>query len=148
MSDSDNLVPERERELGRRDWLMIYSPMAIGTVLALSLVIAIAVLGFQRGNLSGDPASVWGDAAAIIVLVEVTVMLVVVLALTVALCALFFWLYVNIHPPLRAGQELSGRIALQADSVASRLVEVFAKPSLIIARVRAVLDFIRRQNVR
>ena len=89
-------------------------------------------------NLATDPASVWGDAAAIIVALQVGVICLVVLVLMGALCGLFIWLIIKLDPLLRRGQEITERVNYRVDLVANRVVERLIKLNALGARVRGI----------
>jgi NADH:ubiquinone oxidoreductase subunit 6 (subunit J) len=137
-------LTERDRELRRREWLMIYLPLFVGVVLALSLVITISILGLTEVNLGSDPASVWGDTAAIVVSLEVAVISLAFLAVLVLLCALVIWLIAKAHPLLKRGQEITGQVSQKVDELADTLVTAFIKPYSLSARMRAIGLLFRR----
>lgn len=141
MTDNETTPNERDRELRRREWLRIYLPVLLGAVLATALIAVIASIGLKRENLAADPASVWGDAAAIIVAVQVGVICLVVLGLTGALCALLIWLIIKLDPPLRRGQEITELVNYRVDQIANRVVERFIKMNSLGARVRGIRQF-------
>jgi len=147
MTENQKKRTERDRLLSRRDWLMIYLPLGVGLVLFLALLITLSVLGFQEANLGGDPASAWGDTAAIIVILEVMVISLFPLILLVGLCALFFWLFIKSQPVLRRGQEITEQIYLKVDQSTDAMVTSLIKPYLFFARVRAISGLLRRKDV-
>lgn len=141
MTDDETTPNERDRELHRREWLRIYLPVLLGAVLATALIVVIAVIGFKPENLAADPASVWGDTAAIIVALQVGIVCLVVLALIGALCALFIWLIVKLDPLLRRGQEITEMVNSRVDLVANRVVDRLIKMNSLGARVRGIRQF-------
>ncbi|NOR81991.1 MAG: hypothetical protein GQ526_00675 [Ardenticatenales bacterium] len=138
MTDNKTTPNERDRELRRREWLRIYLPVLLGAVLATAMIVVIASIGLKGENLATDPASVWGDAAAIIVALQVGVICLVVLVLIGALCALLIWLIVKLDPLLRRGQEITERVNYRVDLVANRVVERLIKMNSLGARVRGI----------
>ena len=144
MTEKRANLTERDRELWRREWQRIYLPLIIGVVLALASVVAISILGFREMNLGGDPASVWGDTAAIIVILQAAVVSLIPLALLLALCALVIWLIIQVHPLLKRGQEITGQVRSKVDELADTLVAALIKPTLLSARVRAIKQLLRR----
>ena len=147
MTEEKAPLTEHDKGLRRRNWLMLYLPMIVGALLALALVVVIGILGFRQETVGGDPASVWGDAAAILVIIEALVVFVVPLVLLVGLCALFFWLYVKIRPLLLQGQDLSARAESKVDQATEALVTRMMKPSIASARLSALKQLLRRPHV-
>ena len=88
MSEPKTPLTDRDRQLRKRVWLGVYLPMILGGLVALGLVILVAVLGFREENVGGDPASVAGDVAAILVIAQVLLVLLLPLALLAALAYL------------------------------------------------------------
>ena len=140
-------LSERDRALRKREWLRIYIPIGMGAALALALVIVVAALGFKQGNLGGDPASAWGDAAALIVILQVMMITIPFLVLFIALCVLMFKLINWSHPLLRQGQEIAATINEKVSGASDSMVAAAIKPSLSSARMSAVIRFLRRSNV-
>lgn len=147
MTENQKNRTERDRVLHRRDWLMIYLPLGVGLALFLTLVLTLSILGFQEANVGGDPASVWGDTAAIIVILEVAVISLFPLLVLVGLCALFFWLFIKVQPALRRGQEITRQVNEKVDQSADALVAGTIKPYLFCARLRALSGVLRRKDV-
>lgn len=141
MTDNETTPNERDRELRRREWLRIYLPILLGVVLAAALIVVIASIGLERENLAADPASVWGDAAAIIVALQVGMICLVVLGLIGALCAVFIWLIIKLDPLLRRGQEITELANYRVDLIANRVVETLIKMNALGARVRGIRQF-------
>jgi hypothetical protein len=133
-----------DRELRRREWLRIYLPLLIGVVLFLAAVVALGILGFREANLGGDPASVWGDTAAIIVILQAAVIGVIPLAILIALCALIIWLIARLHPVLKRGQEITEQISSRVDRIADTLVTTVTRLHLPGARLCAIIQWLRR----
>jgi hypothetical protein len=133
-----------DSELRRREWLRIYLPLLIGAVLFLTMVVASGVLGFREANLGGDPASVWGDTAAILIIFQVAAISVVPLVALVALCALVIWLMARLHPVLRQVQgiteQIDERVGRLADTLVTRVIRLHS-PS---ARLGAIRQWLRR----
>ena len=147
MTEKKEPRTERERQLLRREWLMVYLPMILGALLVLTLVILIAVLGLKQENLAGDPASAWGDATAIIVLIQVMLISLFPLILLVALCVLLFWLFIKVQPILQRIQEIVGMVQEKVDQAGDKVTGSLTKPYSTAARIRAFSQFIRRSNV-
>jgi hypothetical protein len=147
MSEPKTPLTDRDRQLRKRVWLGVYLPMILGGLVALGLVILVAVLGFREENVGGDPASVAGDVAAILVIAQVLLVLLLPLALLAALAYLSFRLIRGVHPLLKRGQELTERVLVQAtrltDSLAGALIRVDAQA----ARWQVVKRYLRRSNV-
>ncbi len=146
MAESKIPLSERDRELRKREWLTIYLPVLLGAVAVVALIIVVAIPGFAPGNLGDDPASVAGDTAAIIVLLQALVLGLFPLAILIALCALFIWLYIKIHPILKRGQEITKQMNLKVDQVADSLVSKFYGPFSLGARLRLIKQVIRRSS--
>lgn len=144
MTQNRKNLTERDNELRRREWLAIYLPLAVGVLLFLALVATISILGFQEAKLGDDPASVWGDTAAIIVIIEVAAISLLPLVTLIALCALVIWLMVRAQPILRRGQEITGEVSRRVDEAADKLVAVCTKPYLLSARWRVTRQLFRR----
>ena len=138
MTEESSGLTERGRELRRREWLTIYLPLIIGAVLLLALVVTISIEGFKKANLGTDPASAWGDTAAIIVMIQIAAISLFPLAILIALCALVIWLIDRVPPVLMQGQEFTEQVRNRVDGVADRLVTATIKPYLMGARVRAI----------
>ncbi len=147
MTENKKARTERDRVLYRRDWLMIYLPLGVGLALFLALVLTLSILGFKEENLGGDPASAWGDTAAIIVILEAAVISLFPLLILIGLCALFFWLFIKVQPLLRRGQEITGGISETVDRSADALIAGVIKPYSFCARLRAIIGFLRRKDV-
>lgn len=143
----EKVLSVRDRELLKKQWLMIYLPMILGLLLVIAFITVLAVPGFKSQNLGGAPLSNWGDASAILVIVQFALASLVPLALLVALCALFFYLYIKIQPVLKQGQKYASLANEKTDQAAYRLISVFFKPYAFSARVRTFLKFLRRSNV-
>ncbi len=141
MTNNETTPNNRDRELRRREWLRIYLPLLLGAVLATAGIVIIASIGFERENLAADPASVWGDAAAIIVAIQFGMISLVALVLIGALCALFIWLIIRLNPLLRRGQEITELANYRVDLVANRVVESLIKMNSLGARVRGIWQF-------
>jgi len=135
---------QMDTELRRREWLRIYLPLLFGVVLFLAVVVISGVLGFREANLGGDPASVLGDTAAILVILQVAAITVIPLAVLVALCALVMWLMARLHPVLRQGQEVSERIRKRVDRLSDTLVTTVIRLSSPGARLVAIKQWLRR----
>jgi hypothetical protein len=144
MTEKRTNLTERDHELRRREWQRIYLPLVIGVVLVLALVVATSILGFKEMNLGNDPASVWGDTAAIIVILHVAIIILIPLAILVAFCALVIWLIIRVHPLLKQGQEITGQVSNKVDELADTLVAALIKPTLLSARVRVIKQLLRR----
>ena len=144
MTQNRKDLTERDHELRRREWLAIYLPLTVGVLLFLALLATISILGFREANLGGDPASAWGDTAAVIVIVEVAAISLLPLATLVALCALVIWLIGRAQPILRRGQEITGEVSRRVDGAADKLVAVTTKPYLLSARLRVTRQLFRR----
>lgn len=147
MSEPKTPLTDRDRQLRKRVWLGVYLPVILGGLVALGLVILVAVLGFPEENVGGDPTSVAGDVAAILVIAQVLLVLLLPLALSAALAYLSFRLIRGVHPLLKRGQELTERVLLQTtrltDSLAGPLIRVDAQA----ARWQVVKRYLRRSNV-
>jgi hypothetical protein len=144
MSQNRTNLTDRDLTLRRREWLMIYIPLIFGVVLCLALVAIISALGFREPNLGSDPASAWGDTAAIIVIVEVAVISLLPLIILIALCALLVWLIIQIPPYLRQGQEITRAVSARVDEVTEKVVTAAIKPYLLSARWRVTIQLFRR----
>jgi hypothetical protein len=144
MTTKETPLNQVDRELRRREWLRIYLPLLIGVVLFLAVVATLGVLGFREANLGADPASVWGDTAAIIVILQAAVIGVIPLAILIALCALIVWLMAQLHPVLRRGQEITEQISSRVDRIADRLVTTVTKLHVPGARLCAIKQWLRR----
>jgi hypothetical protein len=144
MTQNKTEFTERDLTLRRRDWLMIYLPLVFGMLLCLALVISISVLGFREANLGSDPASAWGDTAAIIVIIQAAVINLLPLIILIALCALVIWLIVRVPPLLRRGQEITGKMSAKVDETAEKMVSAVIKPYSQSARWRATKHLFRR----
>jgi hypothetical protein len=144
MTTQETPLNQVDRELRRREWLRIYLPLLIGAALFLAVAVASGVLGFREANLGGDPASVWGDTAAIFVILQVAVICVIPLAVLVALCALVIWLMARLHPVLRRGQEITEQISKRVDRVADTLVTAITRLHFPGARLGAIREWLRR----
>lgn len=144
MTEKRTNLTERDHELRRREWQRIYLPLVIGVVLVLALVVSISILGFKEMNLGDDPASVWGDTAAIIVILQVAIISLIPLAILIAFCALVIWLIIRVHPLLKRGQEITGQVSNKVDELADTLVAALIKPTLLSARVRVIKQLLRR----
>jgi len=132
-------------EMRKREWLTIYLPMALGTLLVLALVVLVAVLGFSEVSVDTNMASRVGDVAAIIVVVEAGLLSLIPLVILVACCALFFWLYIKIQPLLKQGQDITEQIGRKVDQAAGKATEqIIVKPYSWAARVQSIKQFIRR----
>ena len=147
MTDEKKPLTERDRALRKRQWLVLYLPMILGLILVLALVIVIAVQGFREQNLGQDPASAWGDAAAIIVIIQAMLVSLIPLVLFVALCALFIWLYIKLRPVLQRGQEITEMVYEKTEETTGRLADTLTSPYSFGARVSAFFRFFRRSNV-
>ena len=147
MTEEKAPLTEHDRGLRRRNWLMLYLPMLVGALLAVALVIVIGILGFRQGNVGGDPASVWGDAAAILVSIEALIVFLIPLALLLGLCALFFWMYIKVRPLLLRGQDLTTQVENKVDQATEALVTRVMKPSIACARLSALKQLLRRIHV-
>jgi hypothetical protein len=123
---------------------MIYLPLVFGMLLCLALVVSISILGFREANLGSDPASAWGDTAAIIVIIQAAVINLLPLIILIALCALVIWLIVRVPPLLRRGQEITGKMNAKVDETAEKMVSAVIKPYSLSARWRATKQFFRR----
>jgi hypothetical protein len=135
---------ERDRQLKKRQWLALYLPIMVSVALGLTAVTLVAVLGLKAGNLGGDPASAWGDAAAVLVVLQVAMLGLVLLVLLVSLCALFFWLYGKTRPVLHGGQDFALVVSQRVEKPAGRLVGLLARPYSLGARVRTLTQWLRR----
>ncbi len=144
MTTQETPLNQVDRELRRREWLRIYLPLLIGAALFLAAVVASGVLGFREANLGGDPASVWGDTAAIFVILQVAVISVIPLAVLIALCALVIWLMAQLHPILRRGQGVTEQISQRVDRVADTLVRAIIRLHFPGARLGAIREWLRR----
>ncbi len=144
MTQNRTKLTERDLTLRRREWLMIYLPLVFGVLLCLALVATISVLGFREPNLGSDPASAWGDTAAIIVIIEVAVISLLPLIILIALCALVIWLIVRVPPLLQRGQEITGVMSSKVDQVTEKMVAATIKPYSQSARWRVTKQLFRR----
>ncbi|MBU0705436.1 MAG: hypothetical protein KKC18_16420 [Chloroflexi bacterium] len=144
MTENRAASTARDRELQRRFWLSVYFPVILGGVFVVALVVVMAVLGFQQQNLGGDPVSAVGDAAAILVVIQALVLLLIPLVILVGLCAAFFWLHDQVQPVLRQGQALTSKVSQKTGHLAETLAAAVARPYLLGARLDAVRHFLRR----
>lgn len=144
MTQNKTEFTERDLTLRRRDWLMIYLPLVFGMLLCLALIVSISILGFREANLGSDPASAWGDTAAIIVIIQAAVINLLPLIILIALCALVIWLIVRVPPLLRRGQEITGKMSAKVDETADKMVSAVIKPYSLGARWRATKQLFRR----
>lgn len=147
MSNQASAHNRRDRELRRREWLMIYLPLTVGSLLALTLVVVIGIQGFRQGALGEDPASVWGDTAAIIVILEACLFGLILLIIVLAGCALVLWFIGKSQPLLKRGQDFTGVVSQKADALANRLVSSFIAACSLNARLRGLVGFRRRRDV-
>lgn len=147
MTEVESTGGRHDRRLHRREWLMIYLPLILGGAAAAALVAAIAVPGLTPSRLGRDPASVWSDAAAVLVAIEVGLLGLILLVALVASSALAFWLYREARPVLKRGHDLTATVNQRVDGAAQSLVDSFIRAHWLDSRVRGVLKFRWRRDV-
>jgi len=147
MSEFKSPLTDRDRQLRQRVWLGVYLPMVLGGLVVLGLVVVVAVFGFREQNVGGDPASVLGDVAAIIVILQVLIVLLLPLALSVALAYLSFRLVRAVHPLLKRGQELTEQVTVHVKRLMDSLAVASIRVDAQSARWQVVKRFLRRSNV-
>ncbi len=147
MTTKDPPLNRFDSELRRREWLRIYIPLLVGTVLSLAIVVLSAVLGFKGANVGGDPASVWGDTAALLVIVQVLAIGVIPLVILIALSAAIVWLIARLHPVLGQMQAISEQVRDKVAGFGDAAVAAVIKMKKPGARLRAIKQRLRRQDV-
>lgn len=133
-----------DSELRRREWLRIYVPILVGAVLCLAAVVLSGIVGYGQANGRGNPVSVWGDTAALLVMVQVAAVCVIPLALLIALCAATVWLIARLHPPLQRGREITEQIHNRVDGLGDSVVSAVTRLHLPGARFSALKQWLRR----
>jgi hypothetical protein len=148
MSEQKAPLTKRDRQLRSRVWLGVYLPMILGGLVALGLVVVVGVFGFRAENVGGDPASVAGDIAAILVIIQALIVLLVPLALSAALAYLFLRLVRGVHPLLKRGQDLAGQAAVKVEELMDSLAGAFIRVYAQSARWSAIKNYLRRSDVK
>ncbi|MBN1318820.1 MAG: hypothetical protein JXA42_25290 [Anaerolineales bacterium] len=144
---NEKLVTERERKLYKQDWLMIYLPMILGLVIVITFIVLLAIPGFQSQNLGRAPLSNWGDASAILVIIQVAIISLIPLILIVGLAVLFFYLYIKSQPLLKQAEMIFSQIFQKTDHIANQVTDTMIKPYSFCARLRTLFKYLRRPNV-
>jgi hypothetical protein len=147
MSENKTPLTKRDRQLRRRVWLGVYLPVVLGGLVALALVVLVAVFGFRTENLGDDPASVASDVAAILVILQALIILLVPLALSVALAYLAVRLNRWIHPLLKRGQDLTALASEKVIGLMDAPTDAVIRAASHGARWQAVKNYLRRSNV-
>lgn len=147
MTTKDPPLNRFDSELRRREWLRIYLPLLVGTLLSLAAVVLSAVLSFKGANVGGDPASVWGDTAALLVIVQVLAIGVIPLVILIALSAVILWLIARLHPVLGQMQAISEQVRDKVAGFGDAAVAAVIKMQKPGARLRAIKQRLRRQDV-
>jgi amino acid transporter len=148
MSEQKAPLTKRDRQLRRRVWLGVYLPVILGGLAALGLVVVVGVFGFREENVGGDPASVGGDVAAIIVIAQVLIIFLIPLALSAALAYLSLRLVRGIHPLLKRGQDLAAQAASKVEGLMDSLAGAFIRVYAQGARWQAIVNYLRRSDVK
>jgi hypothetical protein len=149
MSEERKPLTERDRQLRRRVWLSVYLPMILGVLVVVGLVVVLAVLGFREENLAAvdNPASVAGDLAAILVIAQALIILLIPLAIAAGLAYLSIRLVGGVHPLLKRGQDFSAKVVLQVNKVMGKLVDTLVRVYSQGARWQTIKKYLRRSNV-
>jgi hypothetical protein len=145
---TEKLVTDRDRKLLKQDWLMIYLPMILGVVVVITCLVLLAVPGFQTQNLGSAPLSNWGDAAAILVIIQVALISLIPLVFIIGLAVLFFYIYIKSQPLLKQAEPIFNQIFQKTDQIADQITGSMIKPYSFCARVRTLFKFLRRPHVR
>jgi hypothetical protein len=127
IADSPN--PVTQASFRRQVWLQIYLPLLAGAAI-------LGVLAFLLARGGVGQASMWADAAAVMLLVPVLVLILMGVALTVVLIVLLGRLIGWLPLPARQGQQLLARIA----SGARQGSELAVRPVMAIQGWRAALQ--------
>jgi hypothetical protein len=118
-------------ETGRRIWLQIYLPLAIG-------VLVIAGLGVGAWASDFGTASAWGDVGLVIIMVQSILLGTIALAMLAGLTYGVGWLTGLLPRPMRRGEEIMARAA----GLTRRASNVALKPMFTLqatwAAVKAV----------
>jgi hypothetical protein len=147
MSEQKAPLTKRDRQLRSRVWLGVYLPVMLSGLVCLGLVVVVGVFGLREENVGGDPASVAGDVAAILVIAQALLILLIPLALSAALAYLSFRLVSGVHPLLKRGQDLTMRAAAKVEQLMNSLVGAFVRIYAQGARWQAIKNNLRRSDV-
>jgi hypothetical protein len=147
MSEQKAPLTKRDRQLRTRVWLGVYLPVILGGLVALGLVVVVGVFGFREENVGGDPASVAGDVAAILVIIQALIVLLVPLALAAALAYLSLRLVSGVHPLLKRGQDLTAQATAKVKALMNSLADAFIRVYAQGVRWQVIKNYLRRSDV-